>query len=321
MAGIQLDVDSPTRALPDYAAFLRELRKHLQPGVQISITALLDWFRSGTSIAEVIGAVDEFVPQFYDVQEWNPYNGGYAIAAPFEASKWGPLFNRYRRRYRIGVSTFGRARLLGRGGVRMIQDVEPLDLAVNPAFKLQTSRTEAGELRLRYQSTAEATVGYERLEAGETVEFTLPTLEAVGAAVSQARAMGAYCAGVVFFRWPSYNEVLTLPPADVLAATGAAPPVNRMAELRVVDGDCAAVHCVDIFLVNPHPLAAQPLSIVIVSSTELEYFLPRERMPVRMSGPRRLQVSVPPYGGRTLMQLGRAVSLRRTEFRIEEEER
>ncbi len=319
VAGIQLDVDSPTRALSDYAAFLRELRKHLAPGVQISMTALLDWFRRGTSIAEVVGAVDEFVPQFYDVQEWNPYSGGYAIAARFDASQWGPIFDRYQKRYRIGISTFGRARLLAHLETRMIQDIEPLDFAVNPVFKLETLRTEARELRLRYRATADAWVGYHRFGAGDLVEFTLPALEAIGAAVSQARAMGNYCAGVVFFRWPAFNEVLTLPPADVLAAAGAAPSVKRLAELRVVEGDCAAVHCVDIFLVNPHPLAAKPISIVIASSSELEYFLPRDRMPVRMSGPTRLQVSVPAYGGRTLMQLGRAVSLGRAEFRIEEE--
>lgn len=63
--GIQLDIDVPTGSLRQYAAFLHELRAHLAPGTKISITALLDWFRDGTSIGEVVKEVDEFVPQFY----------------------------------------------------------------------------------------------------------------------------------------------------------------------------------------------------------------------------------------------------------------
>jgi hypothetical protein len=57
VAGIQLDIDSPTRSLPEYATFLRALKKDLQAGVAISITALLDWFRPGTAIGEVIKEV------------------------------------------------------------------------------------------------------------------------------------------------------------------------------------------------------------------------------------------------------------------------
>ena len=69
LTGIQLDIDAPTRALPEYAAFLRQFRRGLSPSLPLSITALLDWFRDGTSVADVIAEVDEFVPQFYDVAQ------------------------------------------------------------------------------------------------------------------------------------------------------------------------------------------------------------------------------------------------------------
>nr|MDQ2899119.1 DUF3142 domain-containing protein [Acidobacteriota bacterium] len=90
VAGIQLDVDSPTRTLPEYAAFLREVRKELPPELPVSITALLDWFRAGTAIDQVLKEVDEFVPQFYDVQDANDYRGGTAIAKRLDAARWGP---------------------------------------------------------------------------------------------------------------------------------------------------------------------------------------------------------------------------------------
>ena len=63
VAGVQLDIDSPTNSLPQYAKFLAELRPKLPGGYQLSITALLDWFRSGTGVGEVIAQTDEFVPQ------------------------------------------------------------------------------------------------------------------------------------------------------------------------------------------------------------------------------------------------------------------
>lgn len=64
--GIQLDIDSPTLELDRYARFLVDLRRDL-PDAQISVTALLDWFRDDTAIGKVISQVDEFVPQFYDL--------------------------------------------------------------------------------------------------------------------------------------------------------------------------------------------------------------------------------------------------------------
>jgi len=89
VAGIQLDIDSSTGALGTYANLLRELRKGLPPGAQISITALLDWFRDGTAISSVVKEVDEFVPQFYDLNNPGSYVGGDTIAAKFESRKLG----------------------------------------------------------------------------------------------------------------------------------------------------------------------------------------------------------------------------------------
>jgi len=163
VAGIQLDIDSPTRALPEYAAYLRAVRKGLPADVQISITALLDWFRPGTAIADVVKAVDEFVPQFYDLQ--SPGIGRRpAIAARINGAKWGPVFNRHGRRFRIGVSTFGRSRMVPAEprhvGNRYYPDLKPLDIALNPVFTLETSRTEAKEQVLRCCASRKTRIGY-----------------------------------------------------------------------------------------------------------------------------------------------------------------
>src|SRR5947209_5483531 len=87
IGGVQLDVDSPTGLLPEYAKFLHEFRKALPPELGLSITALLDWFRGGTAVGDVVREVDEFVPQFYDVGD----SRDPVIAAPIDASTWGPI--------------------------------------------------------------------------------------------------------------------------------------------------------------------------------------------------------------------------------------
>jgi len=328
IAGIQLDIDSPTGSLPQYAAFLREVRRSLPHGAEISITALLDWFRHGTAIADVVKEVDEFVPQFYDLGDPASYGRESAIAARFDAAQWGPVFNRFGKRFRIGISTFGRAR--SRWGespsrphhsaIRFLDDLTPLYIAVNSAFNLQTTRNEAEELVLTYRAARKIRIGYNQFEAGETVQFILATPDAVRAAVQSAQRMRGYCAGVVFFRWPASDESLVMQPNEVLTAAGLTPKARRKpAAIHLVDGGCVAVKCVGVYLINANPLFPKLIRYRIRSSTELEYFLPEGNMPVRMAGPSQLELSLPPYCGRGRLYLGRAVTLARAEFTVEGE--
>jgi hypothetical protein len=328
VAGIQLDIDSPTGALSEYANLLRELRKGLPPATKISITALLDWFREGTAMASVVKEVDEFVPQFYDLNNPNIYSGGDAIAAKFDGSKWGPVFNRFGKRFRIGISTFGRARLVPRESpsqsghnfyVYSIRDLTPLERALHSEFRLEASRNDAGELVLSYAAARKTRLGYNRFEPGDIVQFILPTPDAVRSATENSRRIGGNCTGVVFFRWPDSNEVLVLQPDVVLSAAGIQRSPEKPAGIRLVDGDCAAVKCVDVYLLNTPPLAPKPVRYRIRASKELEYFLPEEGMPVEMIGPAELEFSLPPYGGRGRMYLGRAVSTATAEFTVEQE--
>ncbi len=321
VAGIQLDIDSPTRALPNYAAFLSEFRKELPTSARISITGLLDWFRDGTAISAVLREVDEFVPQFYDVQDANRNRGG-GIAARFDADKWGPIFNAYRKVFRIGISTFGRSRLVRSDGeVRgIIGDIKPLDIAVDSAFQLHSSRTEANELVLSYRATRRASVGYADFDLGDEIQFALSTPETIRSEVEGARRIHGFCAGVVFFRWPAFNEALAAQPTEVLNAAGAdVRPENKLSELRTTDGNCATVNCVDLYFIDAQPLSSEATRYGIHSSRELEYFLPAERMPVHMTGPSRMELRLPPYCGRSRMYLGRAVTSKPAEFTLEQE--
>jgi hypothetical protein len=327
IVGVQLDIDSPTGSLSQYANSLREVRKDLPPGLKISITALLDWFRAGTAIGDVIKEVDEFVPQFYDVGDYGSEDG--AIAAKIDSARWGPVFNRFGKRFRVGISTFGRARLVPKEGaprsryygVQFFHDLKPLDIALNSAFQLQTTRSPAGELVLSYQATRKNRISYNDFEPGDTIQFILSTPDAIRDAMESVKRIGGHLAGVLFFRWPTSNETLAMPPDEVLAAAGFTTRARRTgSSIFVSDGGCAAVKCVDLYLENANPYSPKLVRYRIHGSTALEYFLPEANMPVRMVGDSDLELSLPPYCGRSLMHIGRAVTAHPAQFTVDEEQ-
>src|SRR5262249_47106984 len=162
-----------------------EARGKLPAGMQLSITALLDWFRDGTALPEVLNEVDEFVPQFYDVSDLKtatgPINVQYTqsaelrpIAARIDAKVWSAKFNRYGKPYRIGISTFGRAGIVSQGGLQLYGDVTPSALAGNSDFSVQSSTTAAGELLLKYRAERETRLFYATVRQGDSIEFAIP---------------------------------------------------------------------------------------------------------------------------------------------------
>ena len=107
-------------------------------------------------------------------------------------------------------------------------------------------------------------------------------------------------------------------PDEVLSAVGlTSRGGRRQSGILAIDRRCAAVQCVDLYLENASPFTPQMVRYRIHSSTELEYFLPEETMPVRMSGAAEMELSLPPYCGRGFMYLGRAVTLRTAEYTVE----
>jgi hypothetical protein len=107
----------------------------------------------------------------------------------------------------------------------------------------------------------------------------------------------------------------------VLAAAGIAsqgqPARNR---IDTIDGHCAAVECVDVYLKSGSPFSSSPTRYRIRASTELEYFLPEKNMPVRLKAPAELELSLPPYCARGRLFLGRAVSAHHSAFTVEQEQ-
>lgn len=67
VVGLQVDFDVRTRHLPEYVAFLKQVRAALPRTYQLSITGLLDWSSNGDTeaINQLQQVVDEVVVQTY----------------------------------------------------------------------------------------------------------------------------------------------------------------------------------------------------------------------------------------------------------------
>jgi len=113
MAGIQIDFDARTRHLEDYAAFLKDLRRSLPSGCQLSITGLLDWSANGDprGLDALAGVVDEVVLQIYQ---------GKRVIAGYET--YLARLDRLKIPFRIGLLQYGEWH-------------EPAKLATNPWFR------------------------------------------------------------------------------------------------------------------------------------------------------------------------------------------
>jgi hypothetical protein len=198
----------------------------------------------------------------------------------------------------------------------------PADLSANPAYSLQASRNAAKERVLTYRvsgSPPPPVAGFVEVPPGESIQFIIPTQESIQAGVESAKRLGGYCAGVLFFRWPGPREALTMDPDEVLAAAGITPGSGRPpGAIQVADGGCAAVKCMDLYLLNSEPLRPSAVRLGIHSSLRLEYFLPRSGVPVRMVGPSDLELRLPAYGGRRSLYLGRAVGIASARFTVQE---
>ncbi len=89
--GVQIDFDSATRHLDEYAVFLKDFRTKLPQEQQLGITGLLDW-SSETGIVglnAMSGVVDEVILQTYQGRSTIPSYQGYlartgALKLPFK---------------------------------------------------------------------------------------------------------------------------------------------------------------------------------------------------------------------------------------------
>lgn len=304
LIGLQIDYDSPTRKLTDYAKFLRALREALPPESRLSITALLDWFRDGTNIHDVLDPVDEYVPQFYDAG-----NGASAseIAQRLDPAKWAPMFNSLGVPYRLGISSFGRIARTRSGTVAYFRDATPLTFALQRDLQKSVTTTGAGELVVQYKPAAGTN--------GDTVDITFPTSASIRSAYDAARQFGGYCSGVVFFRWPNRGESLALT-ADEVQSILAGDDASHEPRLETRNGYCTGKQCTDLYLRLGYTPDSKPHTLRVSPRDPLQLFIPEGPLQPFVNRQNQIFVRIPAYSGVRSVYLGRAIAESTIRFEV-----
>ncbi len=316
VVGLQLDVDCPTRLLPAYADFVRSLRSRMRGHSRISVTALLDWFEKGTQVRDLLGAVDEYVPQFYDARARGP---GAEIAEPIDARRWAPIFNDLGTPYRIGLSAFGRiqrVRFRTDGIVTRepFRDVRLLELWAQGLRVVHSETNRSAEQVLRWDVPRALPPA---LELGDVVEAILPTRESVRSSNEAARGFGGLCAGVVFFRWPGIDETLVMSPDEIADSLSGMARPDGTPRLQASDGSCVGRHCMDLTAHLDERFPSRPLDLEVVASSDVEYLVPaHSAVTLRQTGSRKIVVGIPAFVGEREVRLGRVFSRLPSQYAV-----
>ena len=215
--GLQLDCDVPTKRLITYADFLHHLRAQLPPGIQLSVTMLLDWTHS-KDLQTLAREVDFVVPQCYSALA--PFASS-DTAVTLASNIQGTLqrLERARVSYRLGLPTFEQCSLFGARGelVRATMPVSPEAAISVGGLVSRISHGDETTIEMSFPAATQLAgttiaAGAHLLFGGLSATGLEHTLEAL------RNRMPAHCLGVCLFHLPGTEATSSLTISQVAAA-------------------------------------------------------------------------------------------------------
>jgi hypothetical protein len=232
VAGLQLDVDVPTRLLARYGRVLHAVRDSLPAGARLSITGLPTWMDAPASLREALAAVDFWAPQLYGAEIPETADRVVPIASPDVVRRASARAREFGKPFYAGLAAYGYALVYTAEGrlVGLRGDVDPARLASDSNFELVERRAfgpvgsgagapRAGEWRYVYRAGGDANMGGVFVRAGERIVLDAPSGESLRASARGVReTAGDSLLGICVFRLPTRGDRATLGLAQIAAA-------------------------------------------------------------------------------------------------------
>jgi hypothetical protein len=231
VAGLQLDIDAPTRLLARYGRVLQMARASLPANTRLSVTGLPTWMNARAPLREMLGAVDFWVPQFYGAEIPSTADARAPIASPEGVRRESARAREVGKPFYAGLAGYGYALVYTPEGrlVELSGDVDPARVASDRNFELVERRAfgpnagsdapHAGEWRYVYRAREDAVLGDVLVRAGERIALDVPSGESLRASARGVReTAGDSLLGVCVFRLPTRGDRTTLGLAQVAAA-------------------------------------------------------------------------------------------------------
>lgn len=236
VAGLQLDVDVPTRLLDRYGRVLRETRSALPPGVKLSVTGLPTWMESG-GLAGVLAEVDFWAPQFYGAEIPATPDRIIPVSSPRDIARDVARARELGEPFYAGLAAYGHAILYdARGRLAELRgDLDPARVASDVNLELVGRRAfgagvegdgaradappPAGEWRYVFRARTETVLDGLTVRAGEQLVLAVPGAGSLRAGVREVReAAGDKLLGICLFRLPTRGDATTLSLGEIAAA-------------------------------------------------------------------------------------------------------
>lgn len=290
--GVQLDMDCPTRLLPRYADFVREMRAK-QPrlkSTQFSTTALFSWL--GTDgVQKLSRELDFIVPQAYEGET------GRTLGTARPVSDLA-LFDQLHRAeglecpYYVGLPAYGRATLYDRDGklVNIYRGMTPQDALRNEAFEVSRAEpvdSQGKAIKKEIDWSGEQFLALKAIRSdsagrglGYSILYSIPSCEQLKRSLAAARdKAGHNCRGFIVFRYPEAEEALSLP-LEALADTLSGKPL-----VPVIEGKLESTADVYGALETGGPIATREFYVRIKNSGAASTLIAPDAVTVDVSGP------------------------------------
>ena len=224
VAGLQLDIDAPTRLLPHYEAALRAMRERIPPGVKLSITGLPTWMES-PKISDLLDSVDFWTPQFYGAVMPDRLDKLIPISSPAAVRQAVIKARELNRPFYAGLAAYSYAALYSSEGALLEArgDLDQSLIASHPQFELTESRPfdgrGAAEWRYVYRARGDAVIDGLVIRRGDLLMLDAPSAATLRASARLVREeAGARLLGVCVFRLPGAGDPANLTVEEIAAA-------------------------------------------------------------------------------------------------------
>ena len=241
--GLQLDLDIPTRLLPEYARMLATLRSLLPSDTSLSITGLPTW-TDANEVQLVLHEVDFWIPQCYGGKIPTHLDQRIPISTPADVERTIAKVRRLGKSFYAGLSAYSYAILYARNGsiVELRGNIDPARAVIEPNLELIergpfSEGSAASGIRYAYRAQADLVLDGLVIHKNETLVFDVPTAESlrVSARVVRENA-GELLRGICLFRLPSAGDLSMLGVAEIRAAL-ADVTTQAMTTVTVNDSD------------------------------------------------------------------------------------
>jgi hypothetical protein len=223
VAGLQIDIDVPTRLLGRYEKTLKALRTRLKPGVQLSITGLPTWMQS-KELKPTLTQVDFWIPQFYGAEIPRRVDQSIPISSPQDVERFVNRARELNKPFYAGLAAYSYALLYDKSGalITLRGDMDPAAIAADPNLELTDLRSFGkahDEWRYAYRARADGVTDGLAMHAGDVLVVDSPSAESLRVSARLVRELaGEKLLGICVFRLPAADDPATLTIAQVATA-------------------------------------------------------------------------------------------------------